>query len=76
LKTVSKDRSRAAAGKIAFDDFVSRAIPSLTSHLGYIQWQGSEVQALLLADIEAEKHLNMTKQELWLSNIEYYDRMV
>jgi hypothetical protein len=71
LKTVEKDKSRAEADKIAFDDFASRAIPSLTSHLGYVQWQGSEAQALLLADIEAGKHLTMTKQQLWLSNEEY-----
>lgn len=72
VDTVAKSTSRRNKDKAAFDDFASRSVPSLVSHLGYIQWQGSDAQACLLEDIANNKHEGISKKELWLSNPEYF----
>lgn len=71
VATIAKNKSRATADKNAFDDFMSRAVVSLFSHRGYIQWQGSEAQAFMLEDIDNNLHLNPNKKEFWLSRAEY-----
>jgi hypothetical protein len=55
----------------AFENYKANHKPSLFSHYGYVQWQGSEAQDLLLEDIQKEKHKEMTPRELWLSRSEY-----
>jgi hypothetical protein len=46
---------------------------SLFSHKGYVQWQGSDAQELLLLDIETNKHVTMRKRDLYGSRPEYYN---
>jgi hypothetical protein len=55
----------------AFENYKSNHKPSLFSHKGYIQWQGSDAQELLLDDIAKNMHKTMKPEELWLSRNEY-----
>jgi hypothetical protein len=57
----------------AFETYKSNHKPSLFSHKGYIQWQGSTSQELLLLDIENGKHKQISPKDLWASRSEYYD---
>ena len=66
--------NRAADDLEAFRNFKRNHKPSLFSHKGYIQWQGSTAQELLWDDLDA--YLNdPTKKpkDLWLSRKEYRD---
>jgi hypothetical protein len=47
--------------KEAFDKYRENHQPSLFSHKGFPEWQGSEAQRLLKLDIEADKHNQMSK---------------
>jgi hypothetical protein len=73
LSQVENNSARATGDKVAFDDFLTRAVPSMFSHLGYMQWQGSRAQSLLRDDIKAELHLTMSKRDLWLWRDEYHE---
>ena len=71
--SVAESKSRAAEDDEAFCDFMSRSEPSLFSHKGYIQWQGSESQTLLQQDIHDNKHITQSKFQLWMSRSEYHE---
>jgi hypothetical protein len=64
---------RADMAQEAFDKYRENHQPSLFSHKGYPEWQGSEAQRLLLIDIEKGKHTEMSKTDLHESNQEYYE---
>jgi hypothetical protein len=49
----------------AFDNYRKNHQPSLFSHHGYPEWQGSEAQRLLKIDLEAKKQDTMSKMDLW-----------
>ncbi|KAG7342240.1 hypothetical protein IV203_007332 [Nitzschia inconspicua] len=58
----------------AFQNFKSNHKPSLFSHKGYIQWQGSTAQELLWDDLdEYLKDPNSKPKDLWLKRKEYHD---
>lgn len=70
-KKVHELNDRAAQDLEAFQVYKSNHKPSLFSHKGYIQWQGSDSQELLLLDIENGKHKEMEPRHLWSSRPEY-----
>jgi hypothetical protein len=51
----------------AFNNYRRNHQPSLFSHHGYPEWQGSEAQRLLKIDLEAKKEDIMSKMDLWNS---------
>jgi hypothetical protein len=55
----------------AFDNYRRNHQPSLFSHHGYPEWQGSEAQRLLKIDLEAKKQDSMSKMDLWDSKPEF-----
>jgi hypothetical protein len=55
-----------------FAAYVSNHPASSFSHHGYIQYQGSEAQELLLQDIEDKLHETMGKKALWAFRTEYH----
>jgi hypothetical protein len=57
----------------AFDNYRRNHQPSLFSHHGYPEWQGSEAQKLLKIDLEAKKQDTMSKMDLWDSKPEFYE---
>jgi hypothetical protein len=57
----------------AFEKCRKNHQPSLFSHKGHPEWQGSEAQKLLKLDTEAGKHTRMSKTDLHESNIEHYE---
>ena len=74
-KTVTELKDRAVEDQKAFDLFVRNNEVSLFSYGGYIEWQGSRSQQLLLEDIEAGKleEYAGNKKEWYLSRPEYYN---
>lgn len=64
---------RAEVDEVAFERYKANHKPSLFSHKGYIQWQGSNAQELLWDDIEAGKLNTMNAGELWRSTKAYQD---
>jgi hypothetical protein len=56
----------------AFDNYRQNHQPSLFSHHGYPEWQGSEAQRLLKIDLEAKKQDTMSKMDLWDSRPEFH----
>jgi hypothetical protein len=70
-KTIKDANTRAEDDEEAFENYKQNHAPSSFSHKGYIQWQGSEAQELLLEDMEAGLHEQLEKKELWLSRKEY-----
>jgi hypothetical protein len=74
LRKIIKDAdNRAQADQEAFENFKNNHPVSLYSHKGYIQWQGSEAQELLLQDMEEKLHETLGKKELYGSRREYYE---
>jgi hypothetical protein len=71
-KVYSECMFRAEVDQEAFENYRGKHAPSLFSKHGYPEWQGSESQRLLKIDIEAGKHLLMSKADLHESNLEYY----
>ena len=66
--------SRADDDLEAFRTYKSNHKPSLFSHKGYIQWQGSNAQELLWDDLDAYlKDPDMKPKDLWSSRKEYRD---
>jgi hypothetical protein len=57
----------------AFDNYRQNHQPSLISHYGYPEWQGSEAQRLLKIDLEAKKQDTMSRMDLWDSKPEFYE---
>jgi hypothetical protein len=54
----------------AFNNFKQAAHPpSLFSHKGYIQWQGSQAQKSLLEDTKNDMHINLTKNIYMSQNL-------
>lgn len=72
-KTIKELKDRAAVDLELFNNFKANHPPSLFSHKGYEQWQGSRAQIRLLKDIEAKKHITLGKKELWSSHEDYYE---
>ena len=74
-KSIKGLASRANQDQEAFDLFVQNNEVSLFSKKGYIQWQGSESQRLLLKDIEAGKleEFAGNKKDWYLSRPEFYN---
>ncbi|MEL7343110.1 MAG: hypothetical protein AAGM67_21680, partial [Bacteroidota bacterium] len=71
--TLQNMNQRARDDLAAFNTYKLNHKPSLTSHKGYIQWQGSTSRELLLDDLADGKDQLMSPQELWQSRPEYYD---
>ena len=66
--------SRADEDLEAFRAYKRNHKPSLFSHKGYIQWQGSTAQELLWDDLDAYlKDPNQKPKDLWMSRKEYRD---
>jgi hypothetical protein len=58
----------------AFRTYKRNHKPSLFSHKGYVQWQGSTAQELLWDDLDAyQKDSNQKPKDLWMSRKEYCD---
>jgi hypothetical protein len=57
----------------AFKNYIANHKPAEKSRKGYIQWQGSRAQTLLLDDIKAGRHKTMTKEKLYKSKPEYQE---
>ena len=69
---VRKDHARADSDKLSFNVFVQNHEVSLFSNRGgYIQWQGSSAQKLLLQDIEDGLLETLSKKDIWISREEY-----
>ena len=72
--TISECSARAALDQEAFDNFQqNHPVPSVFSHKGYIQWQGSEAQRLCREDIANKVHESMSRRELHGSRPEYFE---
>ena len=65
--------SRAKEDEPLVMSFIEKYPFSTQSSKGYIEYQGSEAQKLLLKDIDDGVHLTMTKKKLWASRPEYYE---
>ena len=64
--------NRAEADLAAFENYKKNHQPSLHSHKGYVQWQGSTAQDFLLDDLQDFiDNPNMKPKDLWLSRDEY-----
>jgi hypothetical protein len=64
--------SRADEDELAFKIYKKNHKPSLFSHKGYIQWQGSSAREYLLDDLDDYlKDPNKKPKDLWLSREEY-----
>ena len=73
-KTIKERNYRADLDQEAFDNYkANNPVPAAFSHKGYIQWQGSEAQALCREDIEHGLHKSMSRMELYGSRSEYYE---
>ena len=74
-KTVNNCDRRMKADQLAFDNFLeNHPDRSFMSHHGYEEWQGSEAQQLLLADIKkGDVTMETKKYALWMSKAEYYE---
>lgn len=72
-KKIRELNNRAREDLHAFEVYKSNHQPSLFSHKGYIQWQGSTSQECLWDDMDAGKHLTMKPMELWKSRKVYRD---
>jgi hypothetical protein len=71
-KNIIELDSRADEDLEAFRNFKQHHKPSLFSHKGYIQWQGSTAQELLWDDLDAYlKDPTKKPKDLWLSRDEY-----
>ena len=57
----------------AFDNYRRNHQPSLFSHHGYPEWQGSEAQRLLKINLEGKKKDTMSKMDLWDSTPEFHE---
>ena len=74
LQTKIKELNNRAEDDLqAFEIYKENHTPSLYSHKGYIQWQGSNAQELLWIDMEAGKHKVMKPKALWESRQAYLD---
>ena len=73
--TIKKLNNRADEDQDAFNCFVQNNDVSYYSKKGFIQWQGSESQKLLLEDINAGLHIHYAgnRKGWYLSRPEYYD---
>jgi hypothetical protein len=66
--------SRADEDLEAFRRYKENHRPSLFSHKGYVQWQGSTAQELLWDDLDAYlKDPNKKPKDLWQSRKEFKD---
>ena len=73
-KTVTESLNRAVIDQDAFNNYTqNHPAKALFSHKGYIQWQGSEAQALCVQDLEANRHKTMSRNDLYGSRAEYYE---
>ena len=70
---IRKKVNRAHDDKLALENYKKNHPPSIFSHRGYIQWQGSDAQRLLKEDMEEKLHETLEKKELWGSRREYYE---
>ena len=72
-KTVKDCIERQKLDQEAFDNYKrNHKEVAYYSHHGYIQWQGSKAQELLLQDIEDGRHLE-GKMNLWALRPQYYE---
>ena len=73
LRDIVKDlNNRKRIDQEAFENYRANHEPSLQSHKGYPEWQGSEAQRLLLGDLEEKRHVGKTYRTVWESREEYY----
>jgi hypothetical protein len=71
-QSVKGSTTRANEDLIAFETYKSLHKVSLFSHLGYIEYQGSEAQRLLRKDIQEGRHISLGKKELYELRPEYF----
>jgi hypothetical protein len=72
-KTITDAESRAEQDQEAYDNFTASHPPSLYSHKGYMQWQGSDAQKQAIEDIKKGLHKSMAKFDLWQKRDVYYE---
>jgi hypothetical protein len=73
-KKIVENDNRADNDLEAFRNYKASHKPSLFSHKGYIQWQGSTAQELLWDDLDAYlKDPTKKPKDLWMSRKEYRD---
>lgn len=72
-KKIKELNDRSIDDLAAFELYKQHHKPSLFSHKGYIQWQGSTAQEFLWEDMEKGLHKTMKPQELWNTRDEYKD---
>lgn len=73
-KSLQDKKDRAAWDQEAFEIFKGKhPVLARFSRHGYIQWQGSDAQRLLLKDIEDGKHKTQSRKDLYGSKPEYYN---
>ena len=72
-KTISVNKDRAESDRMALAKYIQNHPVSTISHKGYIEWQNSIAQILLLEDIESNLHVSMGIRELHGFRPEYYE---
>jgi hypothetical protein len=71
---IKENDSRAEEDLVAFRTYKKNHKPSMFSHKGYCQWQGSTAQEHLWDDLDAYlKDLSKKPKDLWASRKEYRD---
>lgn len=71
-KKILELNDRSAEDEQAFENYKANHQPSLFSHKGYAQYQGSTTQELLLDDLDAFMNdPTMKPKDLWMSRKEY-----
>jgi hypothetical protein len=71
---IKHNKNRAVEDLNAFQIYMRNHEVSYFSHKGYIQWQGSNAQDLLLDDMLNGLHIGMKPKTLWESRSEYYEQ--
>ena len=76
--TITKLNSRAEDDQKSFDLFVTNNEISYHNSKGFIQWQGSEAQSLLLEDTNDRtfKTYGGNKKDFYGSHPEYYNNFI
>ena len=72
-KAINNAESRAEQDQEAYDNFTASHPPSLLSHKGYMQWQGSDAQKQVIEDIKEGLHESMAKIDLWQMREVYFE---
>jgi hypothetical protein len=71
---IKHNKNRAIDDLAAFKRYMQNHEVSYFSHKGYIQWQGSDAQDMLLDDIMNGLHIGNKPKKLWESRPEYFEQ--